>query len=181
MNPFDYFGRFFGGGEQYRVRRTESALGGTEQALRMPVVTVGPDGSLVGYRGLSLREIESYGWIERAVDMKMVPDSLGVKVERQGSKVKFRRKLSSAYDLIQARKEARREMYEGWDPDDPNPENPWNKEDDTEEVDAYIEKRLSHIFVKPQMWILDDPISDEEADELVDDWMDDDDDEDDGL
>lgn len=89
------------------------------------ILTLGAAG-LVGYWGMPIEEIESYGWIPS------VPRRRLSEGPRSAEGPAYRQGLRDAYREYVRRLADRPERYDttGWDPDDPDPENPWNKGDD---------------------------------------------------
>ncbi len=133
FDPFDFWRQAYEMAHM-RSRRAESEIGGTAQTVcASHILTMGEEG-LVSYRGMSLDEIVSYGWVERAIDIGQTPDMAQhrrrqVRGPGEGSMPTWQ----NAEDFYQAylrRREDREAEYEGWDPYDPHPDNPWNKEDD---------------------------------------------------
>jgi len=122
-----------------RVRRTErdlrevEARGGAMEAIfgaraaadelcvrGAEILTLDRAGDFVLYRGLSIEEIEGYGFVGSVPKRRVVGEeasdseaSSEAPLDRQGYQEYLRAR--------QARFEA------GWDPDDPDPENPWNQ------------------------------------------------------
>lgn len=138
MDPFDLFSFWE---RQYemsraRLRRTEVEVGGTALALSSAhVLTMGPEG-FVAYRGMTLDEIASYGWVERAIDFRDTPDHSESACREMRSQLVDEDVDSEdawTYEGYARRLYERKRELDGWDRDDPDPRNPWHKENDDDD------------------------------------------------